>query len=69
MSRSEYLNNSSKPSIFQTLGTFRVTLFVGIIKGSDYNSCNLAMYFPRMSNSRLTTVPTRMSEKLVCSKV
>ena len=35
----------------------------------DYSCCRRAMYLPRMSNSRLTTVPTRMSQKLVCSKV
>ena len=36
---------------------------------SDYNCCRRAMYLPRMSNSRLTTVPTRISQKLVCSNV
>ena len=35
----------------------------------DYSCCRRAIYLPRMSNSRLTTVPMRMSQKLVCSKV
>ena len=33
------------------------------------NSCIRAMYFPIMSNSRLTTVPTSINLKLVCSWV
>ena len=34
-----------------------------------YSCCRRAIYLPMMSNSRLTTVPTRMSWKLVCSMV
>ena len=45
------------------------TLQIHCFCKSDYNCCRRAMYLPRMSNSRLTTVPTRMSQKLVCSKV
>lgn len=33
------------------------------------NDLILAMYFPKMSNSKLTTVPTFMSQKFVCSIV
>lgn len=33
------------------------------------NDLILAMYFPKMSNSKLTIVPTFMSQKLVCSIV
>ena len=31
--------------------------------------CSRAIYLPRMSNSRFTTVPTLISQKFVCSKV
>ena len=34
-----------------------------------FTSCNLAIYFPRMSNSMLTTEPTTMSAKFVFSRV
>ena len=44
-------------------------VFLLVINDGYDNCCNLAIYFPIMSNSRLTIDPTRISQKLVCSIV
>ena len=39
------------------------------LKNLYFNSCKRQRYLPKMSNSRLTTVPGSMAWKFVCSKV
>ena len=42
-----------------------LSLWEGRGGGLYFSSASLAIYFPKMSNSMFTTLPTRMSQKLV----